>query len=277
MAQIKLLKISSSGVPQENAAADDVTFGSYTVNGGGPVLSANLDMNTGTVSDAASYAVTTPASQGLVVTTSSPLAFDNVMRKEGGNTMTTAGDILFPSIADSAGEVDAFRLPQRAGIPSATPTNSGEGYLVWDSSNDRLYCWNGSSWVNNFVSASSAPAVINTSDYVAVAGGVSIRDILYVSAAGELSPADASAESTARAIGFATAAAAGGAAVSMQSAGVLGGFTGLTAGARQYLSETAGARTETPPSTSGAEVVQVGYAASTTKIEIQFQHLGIRA
>lgn len=275
MAAAKLLKISSNGVPQENATTDDITFGSYTVSGG-PVLNANLDMNNGDINDVDFISFTDPTVDGITQTAGA-LAADNIMAKERGNTLTTAADILFPAIADSAGEVDAFRLPARAGVPSATPTNSGEGYLVWDSSNDRLYAWNGSAWTSAITTATSVPAVIDTADYVAISGGISARDVLYISAAGEVAAADANAEGTSRVIGFATAAAAGAAAASVQSDGVLSGFSSLTAGARYYLSETAGAITATAPTTSGASVVQVGYAASTTKVQILIQQLGIRA
>lgn len=275
MAAAKLLKISSAGVPSENAVTDDLTFGSYTVNGG-PVLGVDLDMNNGDINDVDFISFTDPSTDGIVQTAGN-LAANDIMAKERSNVMTTAGDILFPAIADSAGEVDAFRLPQRAGVPTATPTASGEGFAVWDSINNMLYIWNGSSWTSQFSTASSTPKVIDTTTYVAASGGVSARDAVYISAANELDLADASSETTARCVGFATATAAGAAAVSLQRMGVLGGFTGLTAGARQYLSETAGAITGTVPTTSGAEVVQVGYAASTTELDIHFQHLGIRA
>ena len=51
MAQVKLLKIDSNGLPKEmDTAADDITLNSYTVDGG-PVLDVNLDMNNGDISD----------------------------------------------------------------------------------------------------------------------------------------------------------------------------------------------------------------------------------
>lgn len=49
--------------------------------------------------------------------------------------------------------------------------------------------------------------------------------------------------------------------------GIIPGFAGLTPGARQFLSTTAGARTETPPSASGDLVQYVGVALSATEIE----------
>ena len=259
-----------------NTGSDDVTLASYTVTGGGPVLSANLDMNTGTVSDATSYAVTTPSSQGLVTTVASPLAFDNILRKEGINTMTTGGDILFPIITDSAGQVDAFRLPQYPGLLSATPTSSGNGFLAYDSTAKLLQLWDGAQWTYNVGAVASTPALINIADYVAGLAGVTANNCVYISASGTVLPADKAAESTARTIGFAVNTAASTVAVRVQEDGTMAGFTGLTSGARYYLG-TAGAIQTAITSTPGEEIVQVGYSASATKLKISFQHLGIRS
>lgn len=247
MASAKLLKIDSSGFNIENAVTDDITFGSYTVQGG-PVLGTNLDMNGGSVSDINAISFTDASS----------------------------GGISFPSITDSAGELDLFRLPSLAGVPTATPTN-GEPSVVWDSSNNKLMIWDGAAWNNSFVAATSTPAVIDTANYVAITGGLSARDCVYISASGEVGKADASAESTARVIGFVTNSPSGGAAANVQEVGVLSGFSGLTVGAPYFLSETAAAVTATPPTTSGAQIVLVGYAATSAKLNIQIQKLGIRA
>jgi hypothetical protein len=60
--------------------------------------------------------------------------------------------------------------------------------------------------------------------------------------------------------------------------GVLGGFSGLTAGSRYFLSAaTAGAVTATLPVGSGNVIVQAGYAKSATELDIQIQQLGKRA
>ena len=53
------------------------------------------------------------------------------------------------------------------------------------------------------------------------------------------------------------------------SGNVVTGLTGLTPGARQYLATTAGARTETPPSTAGNVVQMLGIAASATTIAFE--------
>jgi hypothetical protein len=275
MAQVKLLKIASDGVPLEfDSAADDITLASFTITGGGPVLSGTgLDLNGQSVSDASSVQVTDP-SVGFLNQTAGNLIFDNIMAKERSNVMTTASDILFPVITDVAGQVDALRLPALAGAPTATPTNSGEGYAVWDSSNNKMYVWGGASWVD-LSSNGTATDILNS--YTAGAA-ITSKDVVYISAANSVSPAKADAASTSYAVGFATSTVSSAASVGVKTDGIISGFTGMTAGARQYLSgTTAGAITSTIPSATGHTIVQVGYAKSATDLQIQLLQLGRRA
>lgn len=105
------------------------------------------------------------------------------------------------------------------------------------------------------------------------------RDALYISAADNVSKADVSAAgSAAQVMGFALAAAADTASVDVCSEGILTGFTGLTAGARQYADPaTPGGRTETLPVGTGNTIVQLGYAKSTTELHIHIEQMGRRA
>jgi hypothetical protein len=276
MAQIKLLKIDpTNGVPLEmDTAADDVTLNSFTVQGGGPVLSGTgLDLNGQAATDASSFQVTNPAS-GFLNQTAGNLIFDNIMAKERENAMTTAGGISFPVIANSAGEVDAFRLPALAGTPTATPTTGGEGHMVWDSTNNKLYVWDGSAW-DDQTTAQSANSVDNS--YIAEVA-IAARDVVYLSSADNVSPALADNTSKSYALGFAVAAASATNPVDVRTDGILTGFSGLTAASRYYLDDTtAGAVTSTVPSGSGKTVVQVGYAKSATAMSIQILQLGRRA
>ncbi len=275
MAQIKPLKVGSTGLDTEmDTASDDLTAASFTA-GAGPVVSATgIDFNGTDIVDIDDISFTAPSTDGLTQT-AGVLACDNIMGKERSNTMTTAADILFPVISDSVGQVDAFRLPALAGTPTATPTASGEGFAVWDSTNDLLYLWNGAAWVTNYATASTSSSI--DVSYTAGAGGINIRDAVYVSAADTVLIADANAESTSRVIGFAVASASAAASVTIRSKGVLTGFTGLTAGARYYLSETTGGITATPPTTASANIIMVGYAKSTTALDICIVPMSVRA
>lgn len=275
MAQIKLLKIASDGVPLEfNSASDEITLASFTVQGGGPVLSGTgLDMNNQDVSDIKNLDFNDP-SVSTIEQTAGALIVDNIMAKERENLMSTAGGISFPVITDVAGEVDAFRLPALAGAPTATPSTGGEGHLVWDSTNDKLYAWTGSAW-DDLSTVQAASKVINS--YTADEA-LSARDVLYISAADNVSKALANNTSQSYAMGLAVASAADTASVEVQSEGVMTGFAGLTAGARYYLdATTAGAITSTIPTGTGNTVVQVGYAKSASALHIHIEQMGRRA
>lgn len=275
MAQVKLLKIATDGVPLEfDSASDDITLASFTITGGGPVLSATgLDLNNQDLSDVKNIDFNNPA-VSTIEQTAGALIVDNIMAKERENLMTTAGGISFPVITDTAGQVDALRLPALAGSPTATPTTGGEGHMVWDSSNNKLMVWDGAAWAD--VSASgTATDVLNT--YIAEVN-TAARDVVYISSADNVSPAQANAVATSYAVGFANATATAGNPVGVKTDGIIGGFSGLTAGSRYYLSAaTAGAITATLPVGTGNTIVQVGYAKSATDVQIQLLQLGRRA
>ena len=275
MAQIKLLKIASDGVPLEfDSAVDDITLASFTVQGGGPVMGATgIDMNGQDISDLSDLVFTDPA-VGTINQTVGAVIVNNLMAKERSNVMTTAGDVLFPVITDVAGQVDAFRLPQLAGTPTATPTSSGEGFLVWNSTADKLFAWNGAAWMD--LSTSSASSHTESS-YVAEVS-VAARDAVYISSADNVSPAQGLSTSVSYLIGFAVASAAPAAAVLVQEDGLMSGFSGLTAGARYYLSAaTPGAITSTIPVGTGNTIVQAGYAKSAAILHISIEQMGRRA
>lgn len=275
MAQVKLLKIDTDGLPVEfTSSSDEITLASYTVQGGGPVLGATgLDLNGQAAIDAASFQVTDP-SVGYLNQTAGNLIFNNIMGKERSNVMTTAADILFPVVTDTAGQLDALRLPAIAGAPTATPTAGGEGFIVFDSTNDDLYIWDGSSWNNTSI----VPSTQNIDDSYIAEVNVAARDVVYISSADNVSPADASASASSQAVGFAKAAALATAAVSVRKFGRMDGFTGLTAGSRYYLdASTPGAITSSVPSGSGNTIIQVGYAKNTTTLDIMIESLGRRS
>jgi len=273
VAQVKLLKIATDGVPLEFGSSDDITLNSFTA-GAGPVMSpTGIDMNGQDVTDLSDLVFTDP-SVGTINQTAGALIANNIMAKERENTMTTAGSVTFPVITDVAGQVDAFRLPALAGTPTASPTTGGEGHLVWDSTNNYLYAWNGTVWDNLSIS-DAANGVINP--YTAEVA-ITARDFVYISSADNVSPAKADANATSYGMGFAKTTVSATDPVDVQSEGVLAGFTGLTAGARYYLSAaTAGLITSTIPVGTGHTIVQAGYAKSTTALHIHIEQMGRRA
>lgn len=275
MAQVKLLKIASDGVPVEfNSASDDITLNSFTA-GSGPVMSATgIDMNGQDVTDISDLVFTDP-SVGTINQTAGALIADNIMAKERNNVMTTSGAILFPSVSDTGAQVDSFKIPHIAGTPTATPAfSTNGGYQVYDATNKKLYIWDGSAWDDQSVVDSAS----NIDDSYTVENNVAARDVVYISSADSVSPAIASAAGTAQAIGFAIASVTATNPVTVRKLGRLTGFSSLTAGARYYLSGTsAGAITATTPTGSGHTIVQVGYAKSLTVLDIMIENLGRRA
>ena len=250
MAQVLLLKIGTGSQPQEHSSSgDDITFGSFAVTGGGPVMnSSGLDMNNQDIVDL------------------NEVQFNSNL-----------GSVNFKVATDTAAELDQLIIPRIAGTPTAAPTN-GEGSLIWDSTNNILYIWDGAVWSNSFVVISEAVTVTDLFNVVADTGGVAANDCVYISSSGKVKPAKGDAEATARAVGFSKASALASASVKLVQDGIMDGFSGLTAGSRYFLSSaTAGAITLTAPTGVGHEIVKVGYALTATKLKIAFQHLGIRA
>lgn len=97
-------------------------------------------------------------------------------------------------------------------------------------------------------------------------------DLIYISAAGEAFKADAN-DASKEAVGFVlagiTAAATG---TAYFGSGIITGLTGLTAGARYFLSATTpGAIATAIPSGAGDIVQQVGKALSTTELYFEPQ------
>jgi len=271
MAQIKLLKIATDGLPEEmDTSADEVTLASFTVQGGGPVLNANLDMNNGSISDADGLSFTDPTTDGIT-TSSGVHAADKIMFEDEENSMDVGSSILFPVVADNVDQVDAFRLPALAGAPTAAPADGGEGYLIWDSTSDKLYSYDGSAWKD----MSIVEEAKRTCNPYTAGEILAANEFVYISGSGEVSKADSSTNY--QVIGVTGGAAASAASVNVCSEGVVAGFSGLTAGDRYFLDSTSGAITSTIPTGSGNRIVQVGFAKSATEMHLQIAFVGRRA
>lgn len=276
MAQVKLLKIhASTGVPQEfDSTADDITLLSFAVTGGGPVLSGTgLDLNNQDVSDVSDISFNDPAVGTIIGSNANNTIIANdLMGQAKENTMAVGAAILFPTVADAVNEVDAYRFPTIAGVPTAAPADasSGGGFALYDTTGKNLYLWDGALWDN----IENSEAVENS--YTAEEA-IAARDCVYISSADSVSKADADDDTKSQAIGFAQLAALITAPVLIKTDGIVTGFTGLTAGARYFISSTAGAITATAPTASGRNVMQVGFAKSTTALQIRFQFYAKRA
>ena len=96
-------------------------------------------------------------------------------------------------------------------------------------------------------------------------GPMAVRDAVYVTGAGVVAQASASAMSTAPSIGLASALPAPGI-VTVRYAGQLAGFAGLVPGSVYFLDTAAGGITTTAPDAVPGQVVQRLGTAATTAI-----------
>ena len=277
MAEIKVMKIDTDGVLIEHTgSADDLTMNQYTVDGGLVASATGINMNDTAISAASDLSFNDPTTDGIT-RTAGTVAADDLMVIDEQNTMTTAGGIAFPAISDAAGEVDAFKLPAISGAPTATPTVGGEGHMLWDSTGDSLYAWNGSSWQNLSIASESQRICVEYTN--ANAGAMAIGDAVYISAANSVDLADVSGgRAASRVVGIVSEPISAAATGKICSDGVVTGLTGLTAGARYYADPAgAGDITTTVPTGSGNSIVQIGYAKSTTEMHLQIAQLGRRS
>ena len=175
--------------------------------------------------------------------------------KLAGNSLTsedTDGDIVLNPNGTGNVSINAvYTLPNADGTANQVLTTDGLGAVT-------------------FQDVPTASAAKICTDYTA-SGAIADAKAVYISAANTVALADASAESTSRVIGFSDGAIADTTSGPVCHDGVLDGFTGLTPGARYFLSETAGDITSTYPSSDESAVVQVGYAKSATELHIDIE------
>lgn len=133
-------------------------------------------------------------------------------------------------------------------VDSAAPNNGD--VLVWD----------GAQWTPQ---AQGGSAVVSASGAYADGGGVSVGDIVYISANDTVAQADNGTEATA-AVGVVIAQPAANTNTVLY-AGEASVFVGLTAGAMYYLG-TSGGITTTAPSNPGDVVQRLGRAKNATTL-----------
>lgn len=157
--------------------------------------------------------------------------------------------------------LDGLNWPQADGLAGQFLTTDGAGQLSWADQADDL----------------EARRVVN--EYIADED-IAARDVIYISAADNVSiaSADVGTGAGARVIGLAKSAALDTEPVEVVSEGVLEGFTGLTVGARYYLDPANPGKitTTVPPDVASRNLIQIGFAKSTTALQVQIQHFGRR-
>lgn len=97
---------------------------------------------------------------------------------------------------------------------------------------------------------------------------LAVGDLVYLDSSGQWQKADADVKGKYPAQGVVTEAASANEAVEVCDAAVIGGGSGLTAGATLFLSKTPGAPTESAPSSAFDCIQAVGYNKSATVMVI---------
>lgn len=167
------------------------------------------------------------------------------------------------AIATSAGAGDADKIPATGAAGTLDPTLLNAA----TTGNNKLLMTDGSGKIDNSVLPSGVGAsVVSVTASEALSAG-NIVNIYNNAGTPNVRKADATAEGK-EANGFVLASVSSSATATVYLDGAqITGLSGLTAGARQYVSTTAGAVTATPPSTAGNVVQCVGVAVNATTID----------
>ena len=137
-----------------------------------------------------------------------------------------------------------------------------------DGTSGQILQTNGAGAVS-FVDPGKAQSVCK--QYIA-SGALATADVVYINGSGTVAKADASGEAQSRVVGIVEVGVADTQPVEVCSEGKIGGFTGLTPGARYFLdTAVAGGVTTTVPSDDEAAIVQIGFAASATEMDLQIE------
>lgn len=128
--------------------------------------------------------------------------------------------------------------------------------------------------VQSINSISTTTIRLDTIEPIILGATVAIRDVAQLQADGFYDKADASAEATTKGkIGFVLGGGVITNADTLQTTGVLGGFTGLVVGTVYWLSETAGLITATAPTATTTQLRKLGVGHSTTELNINIDSM----
>lgn len=121
---------------------------------------------------------------------------------------------------------------------------------------------------DGFLDSTLFPPGLGPQSIVVVTGeALSAGNLVYVGSDGKAYKADASGANQSKiAIGFVTASYAVNANATVYTEGIISGLSGLTSGAKYFLSATPGSFSSTAPTTAGHAWQAVGYAINATTL-----------
>lgn len=130
--------------------------------------------------------------------------------------------------------------------------------------------------INFKVNTAVLPAAYIDQVYVA-AEAITASDVVYINGTGQARRASNLAFSSSQSLGIALQTVAPLNTVIVRRFGRAPGFTGLTIGALYFLDSASGQVTVTPTTTAGSWLVKIGWAATTTDIDLDIQIIAGRA
>ena len=200
----------------------------------------------------------------------------------GGASITTAAGDTAIAVSLGSGNwkiLDYTRASGKAVVPPAITETSGLGTGVGTALGNTTNATGGfvttdgtATLTNKIISLAALPGTDDTYQGIAITGrnaGATIAqwEAVYLNSSGEWVLADANGTSTYPAQGLAVAAYSSGNAATVLVIGTVRNDSwNWTVGGRIYLSATAGALTQTQPSTSGDKVQYIGFAPTADSI-----------
>lgn len=184
-------------------------------------------------------------------------------------TLDVGDDAVLTDFFDNAYVYDNLKNKFARANAKATVTNPQAGMVVFDTTEQKLWGYTGSTWID-LTSSSAVDITVTAGENLA------IRDCVYVELTGALgtagraykADADIAAKSSSGwTFGFATAAITSGNTGVIRIGGILSGFAGKTAGAIQYVSATGGELTESAPANS--KIMGIALTSSTVLVDIR--------
>jgi len=259
------------------------------------IIPDNASLNVGTGSD---YSVIHDGTNTLMTSTTGNYIMDNTdvtgrtLIRLGTDTLATgfavendSGTSVFGVTGDGqARSISGLWMDERT-TPATADTDTGYIYTKADGLDTEMFFFSDLNGTDTEVQLTkdgflNVNAIANT-DFVALAGGVTAGDPLYLASGTEVAPADATTASGGNFIvGIANNTAAAGAVVQLIAGpgrtittGTIVGFA--AAGDQVYLSETAGGLTTTAPSASGSTIYRAGFAITSTTILMSPEFIAI--
>lgn len=163
---------------------------------------------------------------------------------------------------------DGSNLTPEAVLDTVTFTSTGGSVLITGSESTDT--------INFEVDPSGIGVNACDQSYVA-AEAITATDVVYLNGTSQIGRASNSAYNTSKVIGISLETGGALSTLLVRRLGRVPGFTGLSIGDAYFLDATSGQITNSVPTTAAAYIVRIGFAYSTTEIDLDIQTIARRA